>query len=164
MKKLILVAMMGLSSTAAFAGFQIYEGASEGRGNEKKFDCHFRAVGKKGVRCEAHVRIERQEGGGSGVATDPVRREASLHIDCTNGFELRDRDAKKEYDDGILLIKGRDNGDRAKLAIKLRDEALSSVAREHGDDYRAWLTIERDGRELELRGRCEKDGGDPQLM
>lgn len=156
MRYLAIFALLGLSSSMAMADFQVFEGP-DAEVNKKELECRFR--GDKGLRCWAEVEFERT--GGEPVALN--ERDVELRIECNNEFEFHDRDARKDWDDGVLKVKGRDNGYEALLKIFFENNDLNASSTDH-KEFKARLRLENEV-VRNLRGRCEFKGNneEPEL-
>lgn len=155
MKKILIAGLMGMISTAAFADFQVYEsGEGANNRNEFSYECHFRAVGKKGGRCHARGYFELERNGNPRAAVEERNRErASIYVRCSDGFDLSDRHAHLDQDRNSVTIKGRDNGDSAKLEI-FEDRDLALEERGGDREFRARLVTENSV-DTRYRGSCE---------
>lgn len=157
MKHLILVALMGLSSSMVLADTQVFE--NDRKDKSQEFSCHFRG-GKDGLRCRVWASVEKERRHDDVVATEERDRdESKLKVECNNGFDLFDRHAKSDSDREEIKVIGRDNGDKAVLKIFDRDRDERTLDRDdRGDDeMRALLFIENGDEDAKLRGRCEKE-------
>ncbi len=90
-----------------------------------EFECKLDASKTKGGRCFVRGELcfdehgNRNEcGGDSHDRNEESRIDAELRVRCTDGFELFDRRADVDFRRDDLIIRGRDNGDEAKLLIE----------------------------------------------
>ena len=131
--------------------------------NSQQFEyfCKLEANKAKGGKCfvRGEICVEKGPHGERNRCREEARNEedieASISVRCTDGFELRDRDARTFLKHGDLVIKGRDNGDSAELTIE-------DVDRNDEDEFEATLETENSESRTytgECRIREEHGGG-----
>lgn len=142
MRYILMIALLGLGSSVAFADFQVYQNNDRGG---KKFECWFRGM-KKNLRCEVKAEVDKH------VVLNNDEK-AKLRIECNNGFEFNDHDAKFFEHDDVMKFMGRDDGVEAMLKIFEKDH---DILNDDDDKMRATLTFENSMKFM-LRGFCKKE-------
>ncbi len=169
MKYFILIALMGLGSTAALAasaqtGSITDENGGRHERHDIRFDCHFRSRIKAGVACEARgeVCIDRHNHMGmlgedgrcdsSGGGRSRLRR--SLSISCNDGYHDEDRafgwltrnegDRFRDRDELVIQAErfGREEGALAESRIRIYDVRLRNDHDNHRGVVNASVTDE----------------------
>jgi hypothetical protein len=112
----------------------------------------------EGIRCESHPGIEGTSG--SQECRDRESRDP-IRIECSNGFDLRDRDAAfaLKRDDLFIIAEDENRGHRERQAVLeledvLRGEATVLTPSSEPRRVDAELII-ADGVAKSLRGRCK---------
>lgn len=183
MRKIILVALMGLTSAVAFANDNGRDGDRGGQDNgDNQYSCFFR--GERGLRCSAFVKLDdgRRDDHGRPIVDENGRDrgDSLLAIECNNHFDFKDRNAKSEQDHKSFVIFGEDDGFKAIIkagsapadseSLLNRDDRHrdrqdhdrggrddnDQEGRRHGDKLRAELIIKRD---RDVSAMSERDHG-----
>lgn len=158
MRTMFVFALMGILSSFAMADSTTTGVDQKEKDKEFKYECHFRDRGKGGERCKVRgtFTLEEQKGGNPRIATDRRDEEASMFVDCTDGFSLNDRRANLFFgENGRVIIEGEDKDGR--------HDALNDGDRERGDDDAEALLIfrlrDRDGRDSDVTASTDRDRG-----
>ena len=157
MKYFILIALMGLGSSMAFAA----DGTEEGRDNNKRvdvrFDCHFRSRVKAGVACQADGEVCIDREGRLGGRSENGRCERGslrnrIQVSCNDGYHdearayaflRRDEGDRRTREELVIQAElagnrgdwGRDGQDRIRLFDVGIGERFSTVADDRGDHF-----------------------------